>query len=83
MGCFDSLYVDCPKCNTPVEWQSKAGKCYLNQYTINDLPPAIAGDLHNQSARCDNCGTVLVVHTNVRVTVSMKKETDGEHLNEE
>jgi hypothetical protein len=59
MGMFDSLYVDC-KCGEKVEFQSKRGDCALHEYSLQDCPPNIAGDLVGQSERC-KCGCVITL----------------------
>lgn len=61
MGCFDRLYVECPRCLNDVEFQSKADACCQIDYDINNCPPNILGDLNNQSETCQNCGRVVTI----------------------
>jgi hypothetical protein len=57
MGIFDSVYVPCPKCNEPIEFQSKAAyDPYMNQYTLSDAPPEILTDIMNSPLYCA-CGS--------------------------
>lgn len=59
MGMFDSLYVPCA-CGEEVEFQSKAGDCALERYTLSNCPPRIAGDLIGQSQTC-RCGKSEII----------------------
>ena len=59
MGMFDELVVVCPKCHEGhLEWQSKAGGCTLAAYTLENMPPEVAGDLADETSECDNCDFV-------------------------
>jgi hypothetical protein len=60
MGMFDSLYVPCGFCGKSLEFQSKAGECALRDYTLPDVPPAVAGDLIGESKTC-TCGAKTVL----------------------
>lgn len=55
MGMFDSVYATCPRCGEAVEFQSKAGACALNSYSVNSVPPSIAEDLAGDVEECQ-CG---------------------------
>ena len=57
MGLFDSVYVDCPHCGKPVEFQSKADEApYMHRYTIADAPTHILTDVLNRPEHCMSCG---------------------------
>lgn len=58
MGMFDSLYVKCRKCRENVEFQSKAGDCSMNSYSLTTIPANVAGDLIGESQAC-KCGNVI------------------------
>lgn len=58
MGMFDSVYAACPKCGKEVEFQSKAGKCDLKNYSALSVPPEIAQDIAGDTQACE-CGYVL------------------------
>lgn len=60
MGMFDSLYVECRKCGEQVEFQSKAGDCYLHSYTLDNCPASVAGDIIGQSMIC-KCGNGVTI----------------------
>lgn len=55
MGLFDSVYVDCPHCGKPVEFQSKEGECYLNRYSLDTAPTEILRDVMNWPNHCEGC----------------------------
>lgn len=56
MGLFDSIYVDCPHCGKPVEFQSKADEApYMERYTISNAPTHILTDVLNRPTHCKSC----------------------------
>ena len=61
---FDSVIIKCPNCSEYVEFQSKAGDCTLSRYNLHDAPPAILGDLSNESQIC-KCGRVITIRTQI------------------
>lgn len=62
MGLFDSVYVDCPGCNQPVEFQSKADPDpYCRVFKIEDAPTDILIDILNSPEYCQKCGTWLAL----------------------
>jgi len=68
MGIYDSLYVSCPRCHNTIEYQSKAGDCVLARYSVQNVPPDIAGDLDGEPASCKGCGSTVIIHTVCVVT---------------
>lgn len=62
MGMFDEVNVSCPNCNDIVTFQSKAGKCILNTYTIDSIPIVIANSIDGSEAHCNGCGETVVIH---------------------
>ncbi len=56
MGCFDSLYVDCPKCNGSIEFQSKSGYCAMSIYNRDNLPVEVAVGMQGDIEKCEACG---------------------------
>lgn len=58
---FDRLIVQCPRCDNSVEFQSKAGECILEDFVLENAPPNVLGDLHNESETCQNCGRVVTI----------------------
>ncbi len=69
MGMFDSLYVQCRNCSTALEFQSKAGECACNRYTLQDCPAEIAGSLDGDSETCSTCGTTTTLRAHVFLVV--------------
>lgn len=74
MGMFDSLYVPCPDCEAPVEFQSKAGECILARFTLRDVPLKIAIDLEGQTAMCQKCGRVVEIRLNRNPGIQLEVE---------
>ena len=65
MGMFDRIYVSCKECGAKIEFQSKAGDCYLAEYSLLDAPANILGDLNGESESCEVCGTVNEIRVNL------------------
>ena len=70
MSCFDTLVVACPKCDEKIEFRSKAGACNLNLYHVWDVPPKIAGDLHEEAEVCPGCGVRVGISTRTKIQVA-------------
>lgn len=68
MGMFDSVIVPCPKCNEDqIEFQSKAGKCELVDYSVQSVPMEIALDIDNTSESCRTCGHTVTIFMPMRI----------------
>lgn len=61
MGMFDRVYVDCPHCGKAVAFQSKAGDCVLDNFTIETAPVEILLDVMNAPEHCCSCGGWVVL----------------------
>lgn len=77
MGMYDRVFIPCIECGRRVEFQSKAGDCLLNSYTIKDIPPEIAGDLDGEKVVCE-CGTIISIETQFTINVIANKEASNE-----
>lgn len=56
MGIFDMVFVDCPHCGEPVEFQSKASEdAYMRHFTLADAPAEILADIMNDPNHCQKC----------------------------
>ena len=55
MGLFDRVWIPCKKCQQPLEFQSKAGRCVLSDYDMGNMPIEIAIDINGDSAWCEDC----------------------------
>lgn len=66
MGMFDSVWVPCPKCGALAEFQSKGGDCSLTDYTLDNAPPEVLGDVNRHSPQtCEKCGTTFRVRMQI------------------
>ena len=66
MGCFDSVYFRCPRCQDRIEVQSKAAECDLHDYEPDAVPAKIAADIVGERvwcARCDVSWTVVSINS--------------------
>lgn len=55
MGMFDRVFVPCPECHTPYEFQSKGGECLLTEYTLENAPMKVLSELWPPVAQCKKC----------------------------
>src|SRR5688572_16236827 len=56
MGIFDMVWVDCPHCGKPVEFQSKAMEdAYMRRFTLDNAPVAVLLDVMNDPNYCESC----------------------------
>lgn len=56
MGLFDSVYVNCPHCGEPVEFQSKADEDpYMRRFSLENAPSQILHDILNRPGHCMGC----------------------------
>jgi hypothetical protein len=58
MGMFDTVWVPCANCGKLLDYQSKAGPCEMNEYTLDTAPPRVQGDLAGEELACVACGNV-------------------------
>ena len=74
MGMYDTVWIRCPKCGAQVDFQSKAGDCFLHDYGWPDdaetIPKAILADLSGEKERCQ-CGAVLMPQATVTLTINI------------
>jgi len=79
MGMYDSVIVYCPNCATANEFQSKAGDCLLNEYSLSDAPPEILLDLKGKIQICQNCKKLIgiVVQAIVYAQAHIAKLPEG------
>jgi predicted RNA-binding Zn-ribbon protein involved in translation (DUF1610 family) len=71
MGLFDRVLVACPQCGESIEFQSKAGDCWLADYTVETMPVSIAADLDGEVERCRTCGQRVRIETEITVTATV------------
>lgn len=61
MGMFNYVFVDCPECNSQVEFQSKSGSCKLERFHISNLPVDEIEGVLGEIETCENCGFIVQV----------------------
>ena len=64
MGMFDRIWVNCPQCGERVEFQSKAGKCGMFDYTLDNAPAWILADIMGEWNIC-KCGKKVKIEGKV------------------
>jgi predicted nucleic acid-binding Zn ribbon protein len=74
MGLFDSVWADCPGCGKEraLEFQSKAGDCFLWSYDTLEVPAAIAADISGDEETCPNCRKRWAVRAPMEDYVSVR-----------
>lgn len=86
MGVYDSVVLVCPDCGEHHRVQTKAGKCRLETYTIDDAPFDVLAGVENTPVTCA-CGTeftlVMKPTTVYLPTITLLSEIDfGEEEDE-
>lgn len=66
MGMFDSVWVECPKCKTENEFQSKSGDCILANYDLKNCPPDVLINVNRHSPVKCECGVQYEVDINTK-----------------
>jgi DNA-directed RNA polymerase subunit RPC12/RpoP len=74
MGCFDEVYIRCPHCDDGFHWQSKAHDCLLSNYSLDNAPLAILGDLLDSEIWCEHCGKRIFFNVKTKLVVTPRKE---------
>jgi hypothetical protein len=77
---FDSVIVQCPECGVNVVYQSKAGDCRLNRYTIFDAPIRVLADVsypHFETCAHGHKVQIRLQHI-ATVTIARREPTEEE-----
>lgn len=74
IGMFDRIIFTCPTCHTPIEEQSKAGKCNLLQFSETAVPLSIASDIKGNILHCGNCKGAFIIRLSAAPDVPMRLE---------
>lgn len=73
MSSSDTLNVPCPKCYKHTKFQSKAGRCRMEEYNLKTAPLAILADVFEDSEHgclvCEHCGEELRLLIQVKTEV--------------
>jgi hypothetical protein len=79
MGCFNTIILSCPECETPQEVQSKGGDCSLKTVP---LARASLGDVFyiaDDRFVCDHCGRPFgIASQTLFTTVPLSRNTDDD-----
>lgn len=80
MGCFDTVWIPCPRCGHRNEFQSKAGSCSLYDFDLAEAPIELQADVHGEVTDCSACSAQFkVVVQSIATTVLVGPgETDDE-----
>jgi len=58
MGLFDTVWLQCPKCNTKNPFQSKGGECLLSSYDKTNVPFNVLMNIDRHGpTQCSHCET--------------------------
>lgn len=71
MGVYDSVWVNCPKCGTENEFQTKSGDCLLENYNLENCPDDVLADVNRHSPCKCECGTLYEVNIKERKAVEV------------
>ena len=78
MGCFDTIIIKCPNCDTEIECQSKSGDCCLKRISLNKAvrtnDPALSDINRHAPFVCSNCGEKWRVQISFDATVVPDEE---------
>jgi transposase-like protein len=67
MGMFDTVMVPCPTCGERDGFQSKGGRCMLDEFTLEEAPDDVLSDVNRHApSRCRKCNTLFAVEVNPR-----------------
>ncbi len=76
MGCYDTVFVPCPKCGEEYEAQSKGGDCLLNYYTFGEnVPENVLSNVNRHAPFICDCGTKFEVDLEKMEVVAIKENT--------
>lgn len=82
MGCFDTVWVPCPRCGKKTGYQTKAGACALDHFDFADVPGHVWADIadtpNGKATICIGCGAhfkvfVKCIPTIIEVAADPKK----------
>lgn len=70
MGCFDTVRVPCPRCNTIILFQSKgADRPSYREFDLDEAPADVLTDANRHAPYyCHHCGALVEVEVRVIAT---------------
>ena len=81
MSTFNYIIVNCPNCQTEVEFQSKSGSCQMERYHISEVPLADMRSIISSSQFCPECGTKVIIGTGEKKWDFSNLIKEGKKLN--
>lgn len=70
MGVFDEVVFACPKCGEHLFIQSKAGDPSMRIYSLDNVPPRIAGDIDGAVVTCEDCSIAWKLTAKVIINIA-------------
>lgn len=74
MGMYDIVSFTCPRCDSKIEEQTKAGDCILADIDADEVPIVIAKSIEGNLVRCEKCDglwTIVIKPTQSTVTMGL------------
>ena len=78
IGMFDSIYVNCPNCESSIEMQIKVGFCTLQSYNIHNAPLSLLAGVVDNIEKCNECNTMFRIALVHKPVVEAQKLTQEE-----
>ena len=77
MGCFNTVYFDCPNCKETISEQTKNGDCSMQYKHIEDADLADVQGISGYPIKCYECNHEFIVKTKFTMSytiINHKKE---------
>ena len=75
MGCYETIWVPCPKCGEKYPAQSKSGPCALGNFTLESAPDDVVADVNRHAPfTCEKCGTEFSVELTYPKTMMIQRK---------
>lgn len=79
MGMFDTFNFRCTNCGHAMSDQSKAGPCYLNEYTVATVPASVAESISGYK-KCTECAHVFQIKAIVSTKILFLECEENEEV---
>jgi hypothetical protein len=76
MGCYNTIFFNCPDCGNKLEVQSKSGDCSLSDYEFEDAPLRDLTDIENEIVTCYKCNRTYKIKLQKIVNLQLKRITE-------
>jgi DNA-directed RNA polymerase subunit RPC12/RpoP len=67
MGCFNTVFIECPHCGKEIEGQSKSGTCCQEQKDLTSADIEDIIGIANDPLICQRCKTKIVVKLELNI----------------